>query len=142
MGKINFFSLDTGYRLKNKRNIRDWVLEVLAGENKPDIEYVNIILCSDQYLLEINRKYLRHEYLTDIITFTYSSADNSLEGELYISIDRIKENSRELNIRLEMELHRVIVHGILHLCGYNDKRKGQKEFMHGLENRYLQLIDW
>ena len=142
MGKINFFNLDTSYRLKNKRNIRDWVLEVLASEDKPDIESVNIILCSDEYLLEINRKYLRHDYFTDIITFTYSSADNSLEGELYISIDRIKENSRELNNPLETELHRVIVHGILHLCGYNDKRKEQKKFMHELENRYLQLIDW
>ena len=142
MGKINFFNYDTSFRIKNKRKIRDWVLQVLKSENKPDIESVNIILCSDRNLLDINRKFLRHDYLTDIITFTYSSADNSLEGELYISIERVKENSRDINITVGRELNRVIVHGILHLCGYNDKRNEEKEFMHGLENRYLQLIDW
>ena len=142
MGKINFFNFDTGYQLKNKRKIRKWALEVLRREKKPDIDSVNIIVCSDKYLLEINRKYLQHDYLTDIITFTYSLADNSLEGELYISIERVKENSKDLEIALELELHRVIVHGILHLCGYNDKRKEEKEFMRKLENRYLQLIDW
>ena len=115
---------------------------MLRREKKPDIDSVNIIVCSDKYLLEINRKYLQHDYLTDIITFTYSLADNSLEGELYISIERVKENSKDLEIALELELHRVIVHGILHLCGYNDKRKEEKEFMRKLENRYLQLIDW
>lgn len=142
MGKINFFTFDTSFRIKNKTKIKHWVLDVLKREKKPDIDSVSIILCSDQYLLDINRKFLRHDYLTDIITFTYSSTDNSLEGELYISIERVKENSRDLSIPVERELNRVIVHGILHLCGYNDKRKEEKEFMHGLENRYLQLIDW
>ena len=141
MGKINFFTSDTSFRIKNKKKIRDWVYEVLKKEKKPDVESVNIILCSDQYLLDINRKFLHHDYLTDIVTFTYSAADKSLEGELYISIERIRENSRDLNIPLEKELNRIIVHGILHLCGYNDKRKEEKEFMHGLENRYLQLIN-
>ena len=84
MGKINFFTVDTSFRIKNKNKIKEWVTEVLKRENKPDIESVNIILCSDQYLLDINRKFLRHDYLTDIITFTYSSKDKSLEGELYI----------------------------------------------------------
>ena len=141
MGIINFFTLETHYRIIKKRKIRNWIFEVLRKEGKPDIESINIILCSDKYLLDINRHYLGHDYLTDIITFTYSAADKPLEAELYISADRVKDNSRQFKIKIQTEFYRVIVHGILHLCGYNDKRKGEKEFMRGLENRYLQLID-
>ena len=142
MGKINFFTCDTSFSVKNKRKIGNWLLEVLRKEKKPEVDSINIIICSDKYLLDINRQFLNHDFLTDIITFTYSPEDKSLEGELYISIDRVKENSKNLNLPVEAEINRVIVHGILHLCGYNDKRKEEKEFMRGLENRYLQLINW
>jgi probable rRNA maturation factor len=141
MGKINFFSLNTRFSVHNKRKIRNWLLEVIRMEEIPGVDSINIIICSDKYLLDINRKFLNHDFLTDIITFTYSPEDKSLEGELYISIERVKENSKILNIPVEKEFRRVIVHGILHLCGYDDKRKKEKEFMHDLENRYLQLIE-
>ena len=140
MGKINFFTVDTRYKLNHKKLIKNWILDIFKSEQLLKIDNLNVIICSDDYLHEINQKYLQHDFLTDIITFKYSDIDNFLEGELYISIDRVKENSRNLGIPVRNELFRVIAHGILHLCGYNDKRKQEKQKMRELENRYLQIL--
>lgn len=140
MGKINFFTVDTRYKLNHKKLIKNWILDIFKSEQLLKIDNLNVIICSDDYLHEINQKYLQHDFLTDIITFKYSDIDNFLEGELYISIDRVKENSRNLGIPVRNELFRVIAHGILHLCGHNDKRKQEKQKMRELENRYLQIL--
>jgi len=140
MGNINFLTADVNFKFSRQKKIRDLILLILKKEISSVPEFINIIFCSDQYLLEINKRYLHHNFYTDIITFNYSGNDKSLEGELYISIDRIKENAKSLGVPQQDELFRVIIHGILHLCGYNDKRKQEKGLMRELEDRYLQSL--
>jgi probable rRNA maturation factor len=101
---------------------------------------LTIIFCSDDYLLEINRNHLQHDYFTDIITFDLTPPNQkNKEAELYISIDRVRENARHFKSTVHHELHRVIFHGILHLCGYKDKTKAQQQLMREKENEYLEL---
>jgi rRNA maturation RNase YbeY len=97
---------------------------------------INIIICSDDYLYEMNINYLKHDTFTDIITFDYSE-ENSVSGDLFISIERVRENAKKFSGRVENELHRVIIHGILHLCGYDDKTDEEKGKMRQKENDYL-----
>lgn len=98
---------------------------------------IAIVCCSDDYLLEVNRSYLNHDYYTDIITFDYT--DNQVvSGDLMISVDRIRDHAVKYSVSFEDELHRVMVHGVLHLCGYKDKRKNDKELMTSKENHYLK----
>jgi rRNA maturation RNase YbeY len=104
------------------------------------INEVSVILCDDEYLLVLNRSFLNHDYYTDILTFDYSEK-NALYGELYISFDRVKENSSLLNTSVNQELMRVIVHGFLHLCGYKDETPVLKELMTRKEDYYLSLIN-
>lgn len=99
---------------------------------------LNYIFCTDKRLLEINRQYLKHDFYTDIITFPLSAPKMPVEAEIYISIDRVRENAKTLDVSFKTELHRVIFHGALHLCGYGDKTKGEKEKMRGKEDKYLQ----
>lgn len=100
---------------------------------------ISIIICSDDELLEINRKHLSHDYFTDIITFDYSEGAN-VNGDLFVSIDRIKENADKFEVRFEEELHRVIFHGALHMMGYNDKSKEEQTLMRSKENHYLKEL--
>ena len=97
---------------------------------------ISIIFVSDQYLLEINQKYLNHDYFTDIITFDYCE-DNVISGDLFISVDRVKENADSFNVDELTEIHRVMIHGVLHLCGYKDKTEEEEKNMRLLENKYL-----
>ena len=97
---------------------------------------ISIIFVSDQYLLEMNQKYLNHDYFTDIITFDYCE-DNVISGDLFISIDRVKENADSFNVDELTEIHRVMIHGVLHLCGYKDKTEEEEKNMRLLENKYL-----
>ncbi len=100
---------------------------------------LNVIFCDDEYLLNINRSFLQHDYYTDIITFNLApSVKSPVEGELYISVDRVKENARDNCISCSVELHRVIFHGVLHLCGLKDKSAGNIKEMRTAENKYLQ----
>lgn len=100
---------------------------------------ITIVLCSDDQLLEVNRQFLQHDYYTDIITFQY--ADNQqVSGDLMISLDRVIENAKTFKVSTEKELHRVMIHGVLHLCGYKDKRKTDKELMTKKENTYLRKL--
>jgi rRNA maturation RNase YbeY len=134
---IYFFQEDRQYRLRNKKFVRKWIADSVVSENKTPGE-INIIFCSDEYLHKINIEYLKHNSFTDIITFDYSST-TSISGDLFISIDRVKENSVIFNKHLTDELHRVIIHGILHLCGYDDKTPRNKEIMTSRENYHLDL---
>ena len=97
---------------------------------------ISIIFVSDQYLLEMNQKYLNHDYFTDIITFDYCE-DNVISGDLFISVDRVKENADSFNVDELTEIHRVMIHGVLHLCGYKDKTEEEEMNMRLLENKYL-----
>ena len=118
--------------------ILDWYTKVSLQEDK-DLGDVTIIFCSDDYLLEVNREHLDHDYYTDIITFDYSYFP-IVSGDLFISVDRVKENATDFNVSFEHELHRVIIHGFLHLCGYFDKTNEDELLMRSKENQALSLI--
>jgi probable rRNA maturation factor len=136
---INFFSEKINFTLKNKRKRKAWIIEVAHKEGYL-VKEINYVFCSDKYLLEINRAFLQHDYFTDIITFNNSEKKRELEGDIYISISRVKENAGELQIPFEEELNRVMVHGILHLMGYKDKTKQQRETMRTKENNSLKAF--
>jgi rRNA maturation RNase YbeY len=118
--------------------ILDWYTKVSLQEDK-DLGDVTIIFCSDDYLLEVNREHLDHDYYTDIITFDYSDFP-IVSGDLFISVDRVKENATDFNVSFEHELHRVIIHGVLHLCCYFDKTNEDELLMRSKENQALSLI--
>ena len=133
--KIHFFLEGTDYRILNKNLVRVWLSKAIYQENKR-VGELNIILCSDDYLYEMNVDFLQHDAFTDIITFDYSDED-IVSGDLFISINRIKENAKKFSITIKEELHRVIIHGVLHLCGHGDKKTSEKEKMTSKENYYL-----
>ena len=135
---IYFFSEDVKYRIQGKKRIY-YLVEEIAKREYRNIGEINIILCSDRYLFEVNVKYLKKDTYTDIITFEYNEGIE-IFGDLYISIERIKENAHVFNVFLYDELCRVIVHGVLHLCGYGDNTVKQKKKMRETENKYLALI--
>ena len=114
-----------------------FISNILISEKKTEGDIV-LIFCSDEYLLEINKKHLNHNYYTDIITFDYC-VENIVSGDLYISIDRVKENAKTFNDSFINELTRVVIHGVLHLCGYNDKTEADQKNMRNLENKYLAI---
>ncbi|MDR0938138.1 MAG: rRNA maturation RNase YbeY [Mediterranea sp.] len=120
-----------------KRETTEWIKRVAAtyGKRVGEIAYV---FCSDEKILEVNRQYLRHDYYTDIITFDYSEGDR-LSGDLFISLDTIRTNAGQFGTAYDEELRRVIIHGVLHLCGINDKGPGEREVMEAAENKALQL---
>lgn len=115
-----------------------WLSEVVAVENKK-LGDITLIFCSDDYLLKVNQEYLEHDYYTDIITFDYSE-DDFLSGDLFISFDRVKENAGINNVSFFNELNRVVVHGVLHLCGYKDKSEEEEKLMREKENEMLDLL--
>lgn len=132
---IALFAEDIPFRYEQEEELTQWIVDTIQQENYI-LDSLNIIFCSDDFLLDINSKYLNHDYYTDIITFNYAS--DSIEGELYISIDRIHDNAAVLDQSFAQELHRVIIHGILHLCGYNDQSNDEKAIMREKEDYYLK----
>lgn len=132
---ISFSTVETDYNLKNKLKVKNWVKSILETEGKTagDITY---IFCNDEYLLGINEKYLKHDTLTDIITFDYSE-NGILSGDIFISIERVKENMGSFDTTLDQELGRVMAHGVLHLSGYKDKTSVDKKMMRSKEDFYL-----
>lgn len=124
----------------NEKLINNHIKGLISNELKTDGE-IAIILCSDNYLLDMNKQYLNHDYYTDIITFDYVE-NNIISGDLFISCDRIKENSEKLEITFIRELYRVIFHGVLHLVGYNDKTDDEQKVMTEKENYYLSEVDF
>ncbi|MDZ7612521.1 MAG: rRNA maturation RNase YbeY [Flavobacteriaceae bacterium] len=133
---VRFF-FENDFNLKNRRAIKLWLAAVANNEQKA-IQQVNFIFCNDDYLLEKNIKYLKHNTLTDIIGFDYSQGELIL-GDIFISIERVAENALTLRQTLTDELHRVMVHGLLHYCGYKDKSLNEKELMRNKEDYYLSL---
>lgn len=135
---ISFFELDTKARLKNKNHLKVFLKNLVHRHLFIKRADLNYIFCTDDYLLEKNKQFLNHNTLTDIITFDLSENDSNLVGEIYISIDRIKENAEKFSVAYQTELHRVIFHGALHLCGFKDKKKEDKALMTEMENQCLQ----
>jgi len=135
---VSFFTADISYSIRSKNHIRTWLKSLIKKEGKTPGP-INIILCSDEYLLGLNRHFLKHKTYTDIITFDQSTYKGEIAGELYISLERIRENAGKYGVTIKDELHRVIVHGVLHLCGYGDKTPAKKDEMTARENEYLLL---
>ncbi len=124
--------------LKDRTRLRKFLLNLFKKEKEPLTE-LQYIFCSDDYLLAINKQYLGHDYYTDIITFDLSASDQPINAEIYISVDRVRENADEFGSSFKKELHRVIFHGALHLCGYKDKTPKESEKMREMEEKYLEL---
>ncbi|HYM93187.1 MAG TPA: rRNA maturation RNase YbeY [Chitinophagaceae bacterium] len=136
--KVYFFSLNVKASIYKRQNLKRFIENLFKSEKKK-IDRVNYIFCSDDYLLKISKTYLNHSSYTDIITFRFSPKKDAIEGEIYISVDRVKENTKRFNVSFKNEIHRVIFHGALHLCGYEDKTKLEKRIMVKKENLYLSL---
>lgn len=136
--KIYFFLEEVRYNLKHKRQIREWIMKTVDNEGFT-IGILNYIFTSDNILVQLNTEYLRHFTLTDIITFDLAEKEGELTGDIYISLDRAKENAKEFKVTLTNELSRLMVHGVLHLMGYKDKTTAEKEVMRAKEEFYLSL---
>ena len=138
MADINFFSQDLPFKIPNPRKTAQWLRQVVLTEKK-ELVQINYIFCSDAYLLSLNQQYLKHHTLTDIITFDNSERPGVIEGDIFISVERVQDNAETMHIDLGDELHRVLVHGILHLAGYSDKAPTEKRQMREKEDTYLSL---
>ena len=136
---IWFHSEAIDYTLRDKRKVREWLLRLIQAEKQRPAP-ITFIFCDDAYLLEINQQYLQHDTYTDIITFDYTSSEG-VSGDIFISLDRVRENATERGLRVRDELHRVMAHGVLHLLGYKDKTPAQQATMTGKEDYSLSLRD-
>ena len=136
MPRISFFEEDIQYNLKDKIKVKQWIKDTIAAEGYK-LDELTYIFCSDAYLLQINQQYLNHDTYTDIITFDNSSEDKVITGDIFISIERIRENAAKFNQSIADELHRVIIHGALHLLGYKDKTAIDSKNMTQMEDKYL-----
>ena len=138
MPSIDFLSEGITFKPKHQNKIRGWIRSVIQSEGRGFSSLV-YVFCTDSYLLSLNKGYLKHKTLTDIITFDYSDEQN-VDGEIYISIDRVKENAVKFKKPFEDELHRVMIHGVLHILGYSDKSRAQKLIMRKKEEACLSLL--
>jgi probable rRNA maturation factor len=138
MNEVEFLTEDIDFSIDQPSSTIFWLTEV-ANKEGFDLESLTYVFCSDTYLLSINQQYLQHDYFTDIITFDNSISETSIHGDIFISIDRVKENSRDFSQPFENELYRVMVHGLLHLCGYKDKTESEQKLMRQKEDTYISL---
>lgn len=137
--EIGFFSEDTDFLPADQEKLSQWIIKVIESEgNTPGA--VSFIFCSDEYLLKMNIEHLQHDYYTDIITFDYCEGP-VVSGDLFISVDRVRENASELRISFEDELHRVMVHGVLHLLGHGDKTEAEERAMRAREDKHLAQLN-
>ncbi|MBQ9887920.1 MAG: rRNA maturation RNase YbeY [Bacteroidales bacterium] len=134
---VSYFTQDTGFKFKGKLVNNRW-LKIMAESESRKLGNINIIFCSDPYILDINKKYLKHNYYTDIITFDYCDGP-VLSGDLFISVDTVLANSETYKTDFSDELNRVIIHGVLHLVGYDDQTDEQKAVMRDKEDYYLKI---
>lgn len=136
---VKFYEQEVSSRLKQKRKLAAF-LEEMVHKYLKKIKTVslNYIFCTDEYLLQINREFLKHDTFTDIVTFDLTEHNKELQGEIYISVERVAENAAKYNVSYESELHRVIFHGALHLCGFKDKKEADKLEMRKKEDHYLK----
>jgi len=133
---VQFFFEGVGFTFRERKRLKQFLQE-LFKKNKIGLGSLTYIFCSDDYLLDINKRFLNHNYYTDIITFYLNGPGQPVEGSIYISIDRVKDNAQLLGVLFQQELHRVIFHGALHLTGYSDKSKAQKKMMRIAEEKCL-----
>lgn len=137
MAQVQFHFLDvSGAFLKDRRRLKDFLRYICELEKK-DLKSLHYIFCSDEQLLEMNRAHLSHDFYTDVIGFDLSENGRNIEAEIYISVDRVKENALQLQVVFKAELLRVIIHGLLHFCGYQDKTPSQKRKMRSKEDIYI-----
>lgn len=136
--RIAFHSEGISFAPNSDQELRNWI-QATAEEEKFPLHLLNIVFCSDEYLHKMNVQYLNHDTLTDIITFPY--AEDYIEGDLFISVDRTNENATKFGCTAEEELHRVIIHGVLHLIGYGDKSPEEQKVMRSKENYYLEKLN-
>ncbi len=132
------FNYETEFELSNEVAYADWLSNVIQSENKSEGD-INYIFCDDDYLLEINQQYLDHDTLTDIISFDYS-VGNELHGDIFISIERVADNAADFGVSFDEELKRVLVHGVLHYCGYKDKSDADEKLMRQKEEEKMKLF--
>jgi rRNA maturation RNase YbeY len=132
------FNYETDFNLDNEEAIEAWLGNVIVSEKKKEGE-INYIFCDDEYLHKINVEYLDHDTLTDIISFDYSMG-NELHGDIFVSIERVKDNAADFNVSFEEELKRVLVHGILHYCGYKDKGEAEELLMRSKEDEKIAMF--
>lgn len=135
---INYFSEDVDFEISESEIKSSWLTKVIENEGY-NLSELNYIFCSDEYLHKINLEYLEHDTYTDIITFDNSEEEGLIEGDIFISVERVKENAIAFNTSFENELKRVLVHGVLHLCGYLDKSDKDELLMRSLENKYISI---
>ena len=136
---LNFFSEDVDFDLLRPLKTKKWIKNASISEGYT-ISDLNYIFCSDEYLLEINKQYLDHDYFTDIITFDNSEEEKVIEGDIYISVDRVRDNAATFNADFETEMRRVLIHGLLHLMGYQDSDEQLKTDMRAKEDQHLSLF--
>ena len=132
------FNYETDFELSNEVAIQQWLSKVIVSEDKKEGE-INYIFCDDDYLLEINRQYLDHDTLTDIISFDYS-VGKELHGDIFISVERVRENAADFGVSFEEELLRVLSHGVLHYCGYKDKTESDEMVMRQKEDEKMKMF--
>lgn len=132
------YNYETNFLLDNEIAYTEWIESVIESENK-ELNEINYIFCDDEYLLEINKQYLDHDYYTDVISFDYTE-EGLIAGDIFISIDRVKENASNLGISFEEELKRVVIHGVLHYCGYKDKNPIEEEIMRSKEDEKIKMF--
>ena len=132
------FNYENDFELTNESDFINWIEKVILSENKK-LGEINYIFCDDDYLLEINKEHLNHDDLTDIISFDYSLG-NELSGDIFISTERVLDNSKDFNVSFENELSRVIIHGVLHYCGYKDKTVDDEVIMRNKEEEKLKMF--
>jgi len=132
------FNYELDFKLDDEQLFSDWLSKVISSESKHEGE-INYIFCDDNYLVEINQQYLDHDTLTDIISFDYS-VGNELHGDVFISVERVVENAQDFDVTFEEELRRVLVHGILHYCGYKDKNEEDENLMRQKEEEKMKMF--
>lgn len=132
------FNYETDFNLDNEEAVAAWLGNVITSENKKEGE-INYIFCDDEYLHKINVEYLDHDTLTDIISFDYSMG-NELHGDIFVSVERVKDNAADFEVSFEEELKRVLVHGILHYCGYKDKGEAEELLMRSKEDEKIAMF--
>ena len=135
--KVIYNVEDIDFQLVNQNLLSSWIEKTIENEGAI-LGAVSYIFCSDDYLHQMNVEYLNHDTLTDVITFPYN--DNPIEGDIFISIDRVKDNAQDLAVAFDDELHRVMIHGVLHLCGYSDETDEQEAEMRQKEDEYLKKL--
>ena len=132
------FNYETGFELPNEDQLSNWLSQVILSENKKEGD-INYIFCDDEYLLNLNEQYLDHDTLTDIISFDYT-VGNELHGDIFISIERVRENAQDFNVTFDEELKRVLAHGILHYCGFKDKSEEDEQLMRQKEDEKIKMF--